>query len=44
MAYENQIKCARCGNSIPAEAEEADPAALLCDSCYRAAEAEAIQP
>ena len=36
MAYENQIKCAGCGISIPFVAEDADPAALLCDSCYGA--------
>lgn len=36
MAYENQIKCAGCGISIPFVAEDADPEALLCDRCHTA--------
>ena len=34
MAYENQIKCERCGKSIPDVHEDADKSALLCDLCY----------
>ena len=34
MAYEIQEKCLNCGISIPACAEDADPCACLCDSCY----------
>jgi hypothetical protein len=34
MAYENQIKCKRCGKSIPDVHEDADKSALLCDLCY----------
>ena len=34
MAYERQDKCSNCGISIPEAHEDADPSAMLCDTCY----------
>jgi hypothetical protein len=40
MAYENQIKCIRCGKSIPPMPEDASSWELLCDLCFEEVEDE----
>lgn len=35
MAYENQIKCIKCGKSIPPQPEDASYEELLCDACHK---------
>jgi len=41
MAYENQIKCNRCGKSILPMPEDASPEELLCDGCYESEQVKA---
>ena len=39
MAYKNQIKCVRCGKSIPEMPESTEPKDQICDLCYENIEA-----
>ena len=39
MAYEKQDHCEGCGIAIPHVEEGADPAARLCDECFKKTEA-----
>jgi len=41
MAYPDQIKCNRCGKSIPPMPEDSDREELLCDSCYESEQVKA---
>lgn len=43
MAYDKQIKCTRCGMSIPDVPEDADESELLCDRCAKFVEVEQLR-
>lgn len=40
MAYDKQIKCIKCGKSIPEMPEDASDEELLCDLCYEEQESD----
>lgn len=42
MAHENQIKCPRCGCSVPDVPEDAGESETLCNHCFTRYENEAI--